>query len=197
MKIIGVSGQIGAGKSLMANYLAKKGGVNLEADEIGHMLLDSEKIKCELVKCFGKGILDKNNSISRKKLGKIAFKSDANISKLNSVMHPAMVEEIRLIVHSEKQKGRPFIIINAALLFSMQLDKLCETIIFVEATPKVRLARLLEFRNMAKDKAEERLFAQDKLPKNNEKVIMISNNDTVDKLYKSVDIAFTEIMLTK
>lgn len=193
MKVVGISGRIGAGKSILANYLASKGGINLEVDEIGHKLLEYTEIKNELVEIFGSTILS-NGKISRKQLGKVAFKNKRSISRLNSVMHPAMIELVKDAIEVELSANKPFILINAALLFSMKLDKLCEVIIYVDSAPNNRLRRLLKFRHMAKEKAENRLFAQDALPESNPKIRIITNNSTIEDFRNAADKLFKDIM---
>ena len=193
MIIIGISGRIGAGKSLLANHLALKGGINLEVDEIGHKLLANESIKDKLVKAFGQNII-LNNEISRRALGALAFSDKNNIAILNSIMHPAMTEAVKQAIKENNIANKPFILINAALLFSMKLDKLCDRIIYVDSSPETRLGRLIKFRNMQKTKATDRLFSQDPIPTNYSNINVIMNNGSIEDFKKSADKLFADMV---
>lgn len=177
MLIIGISGQTGAGKSTLAQMLSKEGlGKNLEVDAIGHQLLTESHIKQRLVAMFGADILDKQGQVCRKSLGRKAFQSKVTIAKLNSIMHPAMVQRVKHEIALAKEQGQNFLIINAALLFSMKLDRLCQRLIYVVTSPEIRLERLIRYRNWSKESAKKRLFAQDELPKGRSDIIIINND---------------------
>ncbi len=176
MLIIGISGQTGAGKSTFANMLSARGlGENLEVDAIGHELLHRLEVKNALVAAFGVEILDESGQISRKDLGRRAFVNDATVKKLNAIMHPAMKLMVAGHVDSARRGGSKSIIVNAALLFSMHLDALCNRLIYVQADPENRLQRLVDYRNWSEESARERLFAQDALPAT-EGIILVNND---------------------
>jgi dephospho-CoA kinase len=183
MKVIGISGQTGAGKSTLSKMMSEQGlGKNIEVDAIGHKMLKDNSIKKQLIEVFGKEILDESGFICRKKLGRIAFVDSASIKQLNSIMHPAMVERVKKIIKSECQKKSSHLIINAALLFSMGLNKLCDRLVYVVTSPKIRLRRLTQNRAWTEERARERLFAQDDLPENHSDIIIVDNNGTEDEL---------------
>ncbi len=194
MKIIGISGQTGAGKSTLAQYLAKKGGRNIEVDEIGHLVLFDPGIKVKLRKNFGDEIFDSEGEISRAKLGKKAFASKDAITSLNRIMHSEMVHRVIEIIKKDRLDKKKFVLINAALLFSMGLDEFCDKIIYVVADGEVRLKRLIELRGMDKEKAEKRLFAQDQLPENQDNIIIISNNDDEEKMFAQIEEKFRKLI---
>lgn len=176
MIITGICGQTGAGKSTLADMLAERGlGENLEVDAIGHELLLDAQVKNRLVKQFGADILDADGAICRRSLGRKAFCSVEATGNLNQIMHPAMVERVGKDIEAARQKGKKAIIINAALLFSMGLDSLCNHLVYVKASPETRMSRLVELRNWSEASARERLFAQDEMPDNS--LIIVIHND--------------------
>ncbi|GAB4271178.1 MAG: dephospho-CoA kinase [Candidatus Rifleibacteriota bacterium] len=176
MKVIGVSGQTGAGKSTFAALLSQHGlGQNLEVDAIGHDLLQDALIIKKLTGYFGEDILDDSGKISRKALGRKAFASEENMAVLNAIMHPAMIDRVKNEIETRKQRREKYLIINAALLFSMGLDKLCNRLVYVAASPEIRLKRLIHYRNWSEESARERLFAQDEMPM--DKNVIVVNND--------------------
>ncbi|MGM0601435.1 MAG: dephospho-CoA kinase [Candidatus Rifleibacteriota bacterium] len=193
MLIIGVCGQTGAGKSTLAEMLENCGlGQNLEVDQIGHRLLTEKQVIQELVKVFGSEILNSDSKVDRKALGRKAFKDQKSIDKLNEIMHPAMKQEVKRIIAQQKAQGKRFLIINAALLFSMNLDKLCNKLIYVVTSPAIRLKRLLSSRNWSEQAARQRLFAQDSMPEGRDDIIIIHNDQSETELKaKAIKLAAT------
>jgi dephospho-CoA kinase len=188
MMITGVSGQTGAGKSTLADYLSDLGlGENLEVDQVGHQMLTDAEVRGRLVSAFGSQILAADGEICRKALGREAFASETNIEKLNSIMHPAMVERVKAVINSSKKRGNKYLIVNAALLFSMGLDKLCDRIVYVVTSAEIRLQRLTEYRNWSEESARERLFAQDDLPEGRQDIIIVRNDKTEKDLAKAAE----------
>ncbi len=186
MLIIGISGQTGAGKSTLAELMVKQGyGRNIEVDNLGHDLLKDKATIQQLTDAFGTEILT-DNQIDRKKLGAKAFASTAATETLNSIMHPNMVKMVERIIEEEKKNGSPSIIVNAALLYKMKLDKLCNKIIYVKADPEIRVKRLVENRGMTEERARERLFSQDQEPENDPRVIIVENNGTPEDLSQAI-----------
>ena len=194
MYIIGISGQTGAGKSTAANILSQLGyGENLEVDSIGHILLKNEETKKELRAAFGNDIFDEYGEIIRKELGAKAFTSKENTEKLNSIMHPAMVKMVREYIKQKEKEGKQYIIINAALLFKMKLDCLCDIILYINSNQEIRLKRLIENRGMSKEAAQARLCSQDPMPENDNRIRIITNDTNKDDLYNKLkSIKFTK-----
>ncbi len=187
MLIIGISGQTGAGKSTFANLLSQRGfGDNLEVDAVGHELLAEPQVMQALVKAFGDDIIDAEGRVCRRSLGRRAFVNTDAINTLNGIMHPAMKRMVAARIDAARKSGRPAIIVNAALLFSMGLDSLCNRLIYVQADPEVRLKRLVNYRNWTEESARERLFAQDKLPEGR-KVILVNNDGDEAQLAVAAD----------
>ncbi|HAE38680.1 MAG TPA: dephospho-CoA kinase [Candidatus Riflebacteria bacterium] len=175
MLVIGISGQTGAGKSTLANMLSQRGlGENVEVDAIGHELLNHSAMQHMLLQTFGAEIIVKG-AVCRRTLGRLAFADKEKTQALNSIMHPAMVNEVKHKIELASAAGVTSIIINAALLFSMGLDKLCNRLVYVRANPELRLNRLVDYRQWSADSARERLYAQDEMP-DNPKIIVIDND---------------------
>jgi len=181
MLVLGISGQTGAGKSTLANLLSQRGlGENVEVDAIGHELLRQPAMQHILVKTFGPGIMV-DGAICRRALGRVAFAGEESINTLNSIMHPAMINEVKHKIELARAAGDRAIIINAALLFKMGLDSLCDRIIYVRANPELRLQRLVESRSWSQESAKDRLFAQDELPDNPD-IIIVDNDGPEESL---------------
>ena len=141
--IIGITGSIGSGKTTAAKIFSKYHYKIIDADEIGHKLLEDSEIKNKLIINFGKEILAKNKSIDRKKLGEIVFNSEEKLKKLNSILHPAIITEIKNKIKNiqEKYGIDVKIIVDAPLLLETGTDKLVDKVIVVKAFHENIIAR--------------------------------------------------------
>ncbi|MBM3313266.1 dephospho-CoA kinase, partial [candidate division WOR-3 bacterium] len=94
--LVGIGGNMGAGKSTVATELKRYGAKVIDADEMGWSILAKGTEEYDrLVKAFGSGILTKNGNIDRRALGKLAFANQASLTKLNAIVHPVLLERVR------------------------------------------------------------------------------------------------------
>ncbi|MBC7189712.1 XTP/dITP diphosphatase, partial [Candidatus Aerophobetes bacterium] len=114
--LIGLTGNMGCGKSTVANFFEKWGFKVIRADQVGHLLLDEEKVKEELVRVFGEDILNKDK-VSRKDLRRKVCGSEEKITLLNNILHPLIKEKIWQEIKDEK-----IAVIEAALIFETGWD---------------------------------------------------------------------------
>jgi len=158
--LVGLTGGIGAGKSTVANLLADRGAVIVDADEVARAVVEpGEPALAKLVDRFGPGILDADGRLDRAAVAKVAFADDESRRDLEAITHPAINEEftrrvadapsdaivvldVPLLAESEQARKRPY-----------------QTVIVVEAPRDVRLARL-ETRGVNRADAESRMAAQ-------------------------------------
>ena len=154
--VIGIGGNIGSGKTILAKYFQKFGAKIIDADKIGWSLLKkSTKEYRKIIKTFGKSILDKNQNIDRKKLGEIAFNHPKKLQTLNRIVHPALLAKVR----QDIRKKRGIIVLDAALLFNWGLEKEMDASILVSATKRLKIERTKKL-GILKKTAEERLARQ-------------------------------------
>ena len=182
MKIWGIAGQIGSGKTTLAEILSEYGAVNLEVDSIGHQLLETQDVKQALVQAFGPSIITPSGNIDRKHLGHLAFASQETKKTLNHIMHPPMVDAVKIAIESARKAGKVVFLINAALLYSMGLESFCELSIYVRTTANIRLDRIVTLRGLPLESAKARLWAQDPEPTPSNRVILCDNNGTLEDL---------------
>lgn len=159
-KIIGLTGPIASGKSEVAKMLRRRGAYVIDADEVGRSLLipQSDTWK-ELIKAFGSKILHPGGKINRKRLGALVFGDPRLLKKLNSIMHPAMKEEIKKELRALSTEHRALVIINAAVLAEMGLIPLVDEVWVVLSSKKKRIARLVK-KGLTKERALMRIKAQ-------------------------------------
>jgi dephospho-CoA kinase len=138
--VIGVTGGMGSGKSTVARFLAGRSGTVIDADRIGHELLQpGSPVYKKLVRFFGPDILNVKGEIDRKVLGRIVFSDRRRLAELNRLMHPGIVAGIRAGVANAAGK---LVVVDAPLLFETGLDKDMDIVITVRAGFDKRAARL-------------------------------------------------------
>lgn len=157
MKTIGITGGIGCGKSMVLNMISDNYNVDIaEADKIGHLVMEKGmEAYNNIVKYFGKDILDVNESIDRKELGKIVFKDKEKLEKLNSFVHPAVKNEIIRRKQLAKEKNKDFFVIEAALLIEAGYRDICDEFVYIYANEDVRRERLKSSRGLSDEKITE------------------------------------------
>jgi len=186
--IVGITGGIGSGKSLVAEFFINKGIPVINADRIGHEILYDEKIKDQIVAHFGESVLD-NHEINRKELGKIVFKDPEQLKVLNALVHPALIKEIlRRVEHSTD----PMIVIDAALLFQWNMNEICTYVILVTAPEKVKISRLVKHTHITAKEAKERIRAQQEFPIALADFI-IKNDGTIKELNERLTVIWEKL----
>lgn len=137
IKVIGISGKYCSGKSMITRFFREWGFTCIDVDKIGHILLDREQ--SSIVESFGPTILNPDTGkIDRRVLGKMVFADDQMLARLEGMLHPGMVEEIQSIIRSATRYP---VILDAALLFRMQLHVICQKILWVQAPAFIRFLR--------------------------------------------------------
>ncbi len=177
---LGITGVFGSGKTTVAKLFAKHGYKHINADQIGHKLLDKPPIKNKIIKAFGKGILT-NNKIDRKKLKNIVFYDHKALIKLNKMLHPAIIREIK----SAKGKN---IVIDAALLIEVKALNLVDKLIVVKINKKEQLKRLSKKKKYTKKEINNILKSQlSQKEKLKYADITVDNSKSLDYTKKQVE----------
>ena len=191
--IIGITGSIACGKSLVSNYLQEKGYTIIDADKIGHMALENDEVKKQLVNKFGKSIL-KDNEVNRVTLGKLVFENNENLKELNNIIHPQIRKNIseQLQVH----KNEKLVFVDVPLLFEAKFDDLVEKIVVVSLDEKIQLERLMNRNSLSKEEALQRIKSQ--IPvREKEKLgdYVVDNSFTQENTYNQVDRILEKLKL--
>ena len=190
MKVIGITGGVGAGKSQALQYMQETWGAYVcYADNIGHMLQQpGELCYKRIVDAFGVHILDDTKQINRKKLAKIIFSDEEKRLALNAIMHPSIKERIRKLIQAENEKGTKHFLVEAALLIEDAYEQICEEVWYVYAPEDVRRERLKQTRGYTDEKIEQIFTSQlsDREYREHCKVI-IDNCEGVERMYEQID----------
>ncbi len=140
--LIGLTGQIGAGKSTVAGMLRKRGAHIIDADQIGRDVVNqSAPLRRKLARRFGADILDSRGRLNRSLLAERAFESESTHAALNVLVHPYLLKELRRQAKTEQKRHR-IVVIDAALLLDWQMDREVDLVILVDAPQALRLRRM-------------------------------------------------------
>jgi len=145
MKVIGLTGGTGSGKSMISDFLRRNHVGVIDADKIGHEIIArGAPAYDEIVTHFGEGILDEEKNIIRKQLGDIVFQNKEKLVFLNRCTHKYISQEINHRIMAYKEDGKVHaIVIDAPLLMEARLDKICDRIWVVFAKEDVRKQRIM------------------------------------------------------
>ncbi len=196
MKLIGVTGSIGSGKSTVASLLAKKGAIVIDADKIARRVVEPGKPAWgKVVGRFGKEILNADQTINRRKLGKIVFENPKELESLNNIVHPPVIEEIDDIVDQvEKEfKDGKIVVIDAPLLIEVGLHKICDLTVVIKADKNIRLERIVS-QGLSEEEAKSRINSQQNKGRlEGEADVVIQNNGTLEDLKKTINSFWKQI----
>ncbi len=157
-KIIGLTGQSGAGKSTVANYYKSLGAFVFNADDAVRKIYESGSACLNAVAArFGRDIINPDKSLNRKLLAQRAFSSPEETAALNSIVHPFVTAEL----FSQIKRYNPrLLILDAPQLFEGNLDVICDGIISVISPENMRLNRICQRDGLTAAQAKQRINAQ-------------------------------------
>ncbi|UPA18023.1 dephospho-CoA kinase [Borrelia puertoricensis] len=192
--IIGITGKISTGKDTVSKIISSEYGFHeINVDKIGHIALQAKQDT--VVKIFGKQILNNKNEIERIKLRNIVFNDRKKLEKLEAITHPLIYKEVEQVILKKKFDK---IIINAALLFKLNLAKFCGHIFITKTNDEIIKKRLRLSRNIDENsiinilKCQKDIF----LNKNilNSKIINIINNKSYEYLKNEIRTKMKEVI---
>jgi len=179
MLLVGITGGIACGKTEVAKVFQEKGAIILSGDQIGREVVEKGGAVIEkLVRAFGETILRSDGSLDRRRLGRIAFASKESKDRLNDIIHPHLLEELRRRIQKlEEEAPEAVVVIDAALIVEWGLEKELDHLIFVESKEDNKIKRLQKEKGYSEKEAVDRIKSQlpDKVKE--EKVDMIIRND--------------------
>ena len=144
MKVIGLTGGIGSGKSTVSQFLAELGAVVLNADEVGHETFRPDtEIWRKVVAAFGRQIVTPDGNIDRKKLGNIVFGNPESLSRLNQIMHAWMYAQVKARLKEYRQQGTRVAVLEAPLLLEAGWTSLVDEV-WVTTAPEATVLKRLE-----------------------------------------------------
>ncbi len=160
--IIGLTGGIACGKSTVARTLKSKDAIIIDADRESKQLMKAgSPIWTKLIAEFGREILNPDNTINRRRLGNMVFGDGYKLKKLNSIVHPGVIEQIAGKIRRYKEEGRwPAIVLDAPLLYEVGAEKLVDFTWVVAVDRQTQINRLLARDKITPEQASQRIEAQ-------------------------------------
>ena len=190
MKIIGVTGGVGAGKSTVLNYLEKRYGAKLIlADLVGHEVMEpGHEAYEQVVKVFGQEIVSEDKTIDRKALGAIVFADEKKRMILNRIIHPAVRQEILRRLEEAKLSHLSSTVVEAALFLEENYDAFCDETWYIYTDEKIRRQRLKESRGYSDERIDQ-IFRSQKTHEEFQKrcLFMIDNNGSEEETFRQID----------
>lgn len=189
--VIGLTGNIATGKSVVRRMLEHLGAYGIDADALGHRAISNGAPAYQpVLDTFGKWILSPDGEIDRAKLARIVFADPDALARLEAIVHPHVIEAVDLLTRRSQQK---VIVIEAIKLLETSLRTKCDSVWVTFAPENVQIARLVEKRAMDEKTARQRVAAQ---PPQEGKVgaadVIIRNDGSFDDTWQSVTAAWLE-----
>lgn len=176
MKVIGITGGVGAGKTQILEYLNNKYGASIcQTDQVAKKLQKKGGACFDaIVEHFGEDILDEKGELNREALAEIVFKNQQELEILNEIVHPAVKEEVRKKIAHEERKQTNIFIVESALLIEDDYDEICDEVWYIYVEEEIRKNRLIFSRGYDAEKVNDIIAAQqtkDNFLKNSDRVI--------------------------
>jgi dephospho-CoA kinase len=195
MKLIGLTGGIGSGKSTIARRLAEHGAHIIDADLVAREVVEpGTSTLAEIVSLFGSHILTSDGSLNRGVLGEIAFNDPDKLIKLNSIVHPAVHARTKELF--SQAPADSVVIYDVPLLVETRNEYVFDEIIVASAPVSVRIERLMEHRGMMESEATARIQSQ--APEEERLKIasyVIDTSGDISHTYSQVDALWSQIKI--
>lgn len=162
MKILGITGGVGAGKSTVLDFLRTEFKAQvMEADKVGHFVMEPGQSCYEpVIALFGKQVIKNDKTIDRRMVSDVVFGNDDLRRKLEAVIHPAVKEYILHEISLAKQRNEKLFVVEAALFLEEHYEEFCDKVWYIHTDKEIRIKRLMESRGYTREKAESIIAGQ-------------------------------------
>lgn len=160
-RVIGLTGQSGAGKTTVSRVFSQNGFAVIDADIISREVTEKgQPCLTELSEAFGSDIINSDGTLNRKCLGSIVFSDREKLRQLNGIIYPYIIYRIISRIDELSEDGRELILLDAPTLFEANADDLCDLIISVTADESIRMSRIITRDNITPEAAKKRFESQ-------------------------------------
>jgi len=190
--IIGLTGNIATGKSVVRRMLEHLGAYTIDADALSHRAIakDAPGYK-PVLETFGKWILRPDGQIDRSKLGGLVFRDSEALSKLENIIHPLVEQAIDILIQRASQR---VVVVEAIKLIESPLRSACDSIWVTYAPEEIQIERLTRKRNFSPEEAVNRIHSQGAQSEKIERAnTVIRNTGSYDELWKQVTIGWKQV----
>ncbi len=162
MKIIGLTGNIACGKSVVAGMFRELGASVIDADQVARLVVEpGQPAWKEIVERFGEGVLNPDGTINRRRLGEIVFRDAEKREELNRITHPRIIEKIRELIEEHRKEGARVVIVEATLIVEKGgMKPIIGDLIVVTADEETQIMRLTQRVGLSREEALLRIKSQ-------------------------------------
>lgn len=191
MKIIGITGGVGAGKTHILDFIEKKYKARIiKTDEAAEFVRTPGHPGYEkIVEFLGTEILNEDKTINKNKMAAIIFADSEKLKKINEIMHPAVNQYVVEEIEKEKQKNEiEYFFIESALLIENHYDEICDELWYIDTRAEVRRERLKETRGYSDEKISDimsRQLSEEEFKKYCQ--VILDNNGEKEDVYRQID----------
>ena len=193
--IIGLTGNIATGKSVVRRMLEHLGAYTIDADALSHRAIAKGAPGYKpVLEVFGKWILDSDGQVNRSRLGGLVFRDPEALESLENIVHPLVNQAIDLLVQRASQR---VVVIEAIKLIESELRSVCDSVWVTYAPEEVQVERLVRKRGFSQDEAQDRIHSQGAQSEKIERAnTVIRNTGSYDELWKQVTAAWKQVSPT-
>lgn len=193
--VLGLTGGIATGKSTADKFFEEKNIPIMDCDEIAHNIMNVNKPAWKDIKeVFGEKYLNEDQTINRKKLGKLVFNDPTKMKILNEITHPRIFQEMESQIAQYKSEGYSLIIVDAPVLFESHSEKYYDKTLVISLPQDLQIKRLMARNNLTKEEALSRINSQMSLKEKEARATyVIENTGSVEDLYKKLNELLTKI----
>jgi dephospho-CoA kinase len=195
MRVIGLTGGIASGKSVVSQLLAGRGAVILDADKLGHESYRRGTVTFDaLVREFGPEIVGPDGEIDRSALGGKVFADPGARQKLNAIVWPAIKQLARERIEALRGESVPIVVLEAAVLIEAEWFDLADEVWLVAVSPDTARRRMMERNGLSDEEANKRIAAQlTNEQRRPHAQVVIENDGSLDDLRRAVDEAWSKL----
>ena len=187
MLLLGLTGNIGCGKSSVSTIFMENNIKVVDADIVARQIFDDKNLLNEVFSTFGESIKNQDGSLNRRALGNIVFNDDEKLILLNNLTHPKIKQKILSKVEEYKNQGEKIVVIDAALLIEDDYIPYIQKLILITCRKEIQINRIIARDNCTKEEAISRINSQ---MSQEEKVkfadYIIDNSNSFEELQKKV-----------
>ena len=194
--LIGITGNIGTGKSTVARMLAELGAETIDADKVAHEVMRAgTPTHAAIVETFGPEVLAPDGEIDRKRLGALAFADPDSLARLEAIVHPATLEVIRRRISATSAS---VVVVEAIKLIEAGLADACGSVWATTCRPEQQVCRIVGGRGLSRAEAEQRVRAQ---PPQEEKIaradVVVDTSGSLSRTRAQVQAAWEQLIRGK
>lgn len=197
MKIIGLTGGIASGKSTVSKTLKKLGAYIIDADETAHSVIEPHKPAwTDIVAAFGDDILNPDETINRDKMGQIVFSDPEQLTRLNQITHPRIMQSFKDdFQRIRATKPDAIVVLEVPLLYETFMERMCDEVWVVWVDYETQLQRLINRNNYSPEEAKQRIEAQIPLDEKARRAdVVINNRGSIEETISSATKYYNAIL---